>query len=285
MQEWNVLTSTQAIGIENLSFALQGCAAVSRTLRPVDLARAAGVSTQSVREYERLGFLPPAARSPSGHRRYGQPHLDAIMAARTMQAGYGWFPCLTIMRCVHAGDLPAAIELVHGQHAALAAERRRIDETHAALTAALNGIDSPLPRSRRDGLQIGEVARLAGVRASALHFWEHIGLLRPQRGKSSRYRLYDQEQLRKVQIIVLLRRAGYRPERIGEMLAAIGEGRPEAALAALDRHRIELNERGRLCVAATAAFWEYVSSGRGDENSSIERGEQLRDPGTAKEPA
>jgi DNA-binding transcriptional MerR regulator len=257
---------------------------VSRTLRPIDLARASDVSTQSVREYERLGFLPPAVRSQSGHRRYGQRHLDALLAARAMRAGYGWFPSLTIMRRVHAGDLPEAIELVHAQHAAVAAERRRIDETHTALSAALSGIDSPLPPAPRGGLQIGEVARLAGVRVSALHFWERIGLLRPQRGKSSRYRLYDQEQLRKVQIIVLLRRAGYRPERIGEMLAAIGEGRPEAALAALDRHRTELAERGRRCVAATAAFWEYVSSGIQDENSASERGEQLDNPDITEEP-
>ena len=31
-------------------------------LRPIDLSRAAGLSAQSVRKYEQLGFLPPIRR-------------------------------------------------------------------------------------------------------------------------------------------------------------------------------------------------------------------------------
>ncbi|WP_037676124.1 MerR family DNA-binding transcriptional regulator, partial [Streptomyces afghaniensis] len=39
-----------------------------RRLRPVDLARLAGVSTQQIRNYEDAGVLPPAARTESGYR-------------------------------------------------------------------------------------------------------------------------------------------------------------------------------------------------------------------------
>src|SRR5688572_31749675 len=62
-----------------------------RALRPVELGRAIGLSAQQVRRYERWGYLPPAERTTSGHRRYGPRHLHAILAVRAMQAGYGWF--------------------------------------------------------------------------------------------------------------------------------------------------------------------------------------------------
>jgi len=39
---------------------------MSRYLRPADLARATGLSTQSVRTYETLGFLPPEAQPVIG---------------------------------------------------------------------------------------------------------------------------------------------------------------------------------------------------------------------------
>src|SRR5947209_5205835 len=106
-------------------------------LRPIDLARSAGLSAQSVRKYEQLGFLPPAERGPTGHRRYGPRHLRAIRAARAMQAGYGWEPALRIMQCVHRGDFVGALELVDARHAELHGSRRRVDETLDALRAAL----------------------------------------------------------------------------------------------------------------------------------------------------
>ena len=39
-------------------------------LRPVDLAREAGISAQLVRNYEAEGILPAAHRSASGYRQY-----------------------------------------------------------------------------------------------------------------------------------------------------------------------------------------------------------------------
>src|SRR5215469_1015266 len=70
-----------------LKVLLEGGASM---VRPIDLARAVGVSPQTIRGYERVGFLPPAERTPTGQRRYGPHHAQAIQAARTMIAGYGW---------------------------------------------------------------------------------------------------------------------------------------------------------------------------------------------------
>lgn len=177
-----------------------------------------------------------------------------------MQAGYGWLPALHIMRCVHRGDLTAAMELVDARHAELHAGRREVEETLAALRATLTAAGIARESRGHEPLRVGEAARLVGVRVSALRFWEQVGLLQPQRDASSRYRLYDREQIHRLRIIVLLRQAGYAPERIAQVLAALGDGRPQSALAAIERRRTELTERSRRCAAATAAFWDYVSS-------------------------
>jgi integrase len=63
---------------------------LSKTLRPVDLAHAAGLSTQIVRNYERWGCLPSAERGPQGYRLYRPHHLHAIQTARILIGGFGW---------------------------------------------------------------------------------------------------------------------------------------------------------------------------------------------------
>jgi hypothetical protein len=46
-------------------------------LRPVDLARGHGLSTQAIRNYEAAGILPGAERTPHGHRTYTPLHAQA----------------------------------------------------------------------------------------------------------------------------------------------------------------------------------------------------------------
>ena len=245
---------------ETLHVHLKVVLQMPKSLLPIDLALAAGLSEQSVRKYEHLGFLPSAERGPTGHRRYGARHLQAIQVARVMQAGYGWEPALRVMQRVHRSDLAGALELVDARHAELHESRRQVEETLAALRAVL----AEPTAARRQGqrgrgpLRIGEAARLAGVQVSAVRFWEQAGLLQPRRDETNRYRLYDAEQVGRLQVIVLLRKAGYSPAKIAPVLTELAAGRPEKALAAIERRRGELTEQSRRCAEATAAFWDYV---------------------------
>lgn len=52
--------------------------APARGLRVAELAQAAGVSTDTVRYYERAGLLPPPARTPAGYRAYDDAALDRL---------------------------------------------------------------------------------------------------------------------------------------------------------------------------------------------------------------
>jgi DNA-binding transcriptional MerR regulator len=101
--------------------------------RPIDLAHAEGVSPQTVRRYERVGFMPPAERTPTGQRRYGLCHAQAMQAARAMIVGYGWQPALEIMRAAHQGDLAAVLARVDARHADLDRRRQEFDRVLEAL--------------------------------------------------------------------------------------------------------------------------------------------------------
>jgi DNA-binding transcriptional MerR regulator len=92
-------------------------------LRPVDLAREHGLSTQAVRNYEDVGALPPAERSASGHRRYTPLHAHALRAFLALRRGHGYERATEIMRATHRGDAESAFRLIDAAHAALLAER------------------------------------------------------------------------------------------------------------------------------------------------------------------
>ncbi|MFZ5815822.1 MAG: MerR family transcriptional regulator [Bacillota bacterium] len=232
-------------------------------LRPVELARSVGLSAQSIRKYERWGFLPPAERSPAGYRRYTARHLEALQTARAMIAGYGWMPALRIMREVHRGQPEAVPAMVDERHAELHRERKMLEETLTALRAVAGVQPEPQPgkgpTGRRALLTVGEAARRAGVRPSAVRFWEAHGLLRPRRDPESGYRLYDEEEVRRLQIVTLLRKANYGREVIRAVLAQLTAGRLDEAVTAAEERLRDLSQASRRCMAATAALHAYLA--------------------------
>ena len=79
------------------------------------------------------------------------------------------------------------------------------------------------PRRAGDRLfRISEVARRVGISSSALRAWEALGLVMPQRTRS-RYRLYDESNVRLLQRAIFLRRArGLNPAAIVHVLKRQG---------------------------------------------------------------
>jgi DNA-binding transcriptional MerR regulator len=230
------------------------------SLRTIDLARAAGISVQQVRNYEAQSLLPPAARSKSGYRLYTQQHLAALKTARSLVDGYGWQKVPAIMQTLHRGDLSAALALIDIRHAELAGRRLQVEQTLSALhaLAAQPVVAQSSYRSPSQGVRVGEAARLVGVRVSALHFWEQQGLLQPSRDKSSRYRLYDEQQMQRLRMVVLLREAGYDFKVILSVLDELVAGQPEKAIAAVEQRRDELTRTSWMCVEALSSFHRYV---------------------------
>lgn len=130
-------------------------------------------------------------------------------------------------------------------------------------------------RSENRLLRISEVARRVGISSSALRAWEALGLVAPQR-THSRYRLYNQADVRLLQRAIFLRRArGLNPVAIVHVLKRQGvvSSPAEAVLLPGQRFR-RLRVRRGLSLAkvakATGVSIGFLSAlERGQMRSSI----------------
>jgi DNA-binding transcriptional MerR regulator len=86
---------------------------------------------------------------------------------------------------------------------------------------------------------IRQLARLAGVSVRALHFYDEIGLLKPDSLRANGYRQYGEKELLRLQQILFLRELDFSLEEIKEILDKPGFD----ARQALREHRILLKKR------------------------------------------
>jgi MerR family transcriptional regulator, thiopeptide resistance regulator len=96
------------------------------------------------------------------------------------------------------------------------------------------------------GMTVGELARATGITVRALHHYDRLGLLRPDRDRAGRRR-YGPAEVRRLHQVVALRSFGLTLAEIGPLLDGTGAEprelfqrqlrRTEEQLAALDRLR------------------------------------------------
>jgi len=78
-------------------------------------------------------------------------------------------------------------------------------------------------------------------------------------GQHSRYRLYDEQQMRRLRVVALLRDAGYPFNVIQSVLDESAAGQPEKAIVAVEKRRGELTRISWACIEALTFFRHYVS--------------------------
>ncbi|WP_046468367.1 MerR family transcriptional regulator [Allosalinactinospora lopnorensis] len=255
---------------------------MSRTeagLRPIDLARAAGLSTQQIRNYADTGILPPASRTPAGYRRFSARHRRALLTYRALTRGYGRGAAHAIMEAVHAGDLPRALTLVDAGHAALHEQRLSLQATGEALEAvAKQTPETPAPP--RSEMRIGEVADYLGVRTSALRVWESAGLLAPKRDPGTGYRRFGPSDLRDARMINMLRQGRHPLPQIQPILDGLRRtGSTDALRAALTQRHAELVQQATAMLEGSSHLHHYVTAGE-----AASGGETPQQAGGATEP-
>ncbi len=163
------------------------------------------------------------------------------------------------MHYIHQHELSSAFAAIDEYHTIIHLSRREVEETLGALQAIVTALPAAAAiGGKRKQFHIGEVARYTGVHVSAIRFWEEQGLIHPARDKANRYRLYDEQHVRLLQVIALLRKAGYGIEATRTVLTQLARGTPEQALAAAENRLRELAEASRRCIEATAVMWAYV---------------------------
>ncbi|MEU0687535.1 TioE family transcriptional regulator [Streptomyces uncialis] len=255
-----------------------------KRLRPVDLARRHGLSTQAIRNYEAAGILPPAGRTPHGYRTYTPLHAAALRAFLALLPGHGHPTATSIMRAVNQGMTDQAFRLIDEGHAQLLDDRRTLQAVENALhdlgvtgtpTLPARSVATPAPGpagapgptpapgpavvSGPGGTFIGPLAGKLGIRPATLRKWERAGLVRPRRDPRTGYRVYDETDVRDARLAHQLRRGGYLLEQIAPLIAQVrAAGGLKLLEAALRDWRDRLSARGRAMLTGAAELEAYL---------------------------
>ncbi|MFI5801791.1 TioE family transcriptional regulator [Streptomyces sp. NPDC051561] len=242
-------------------------------LRPVDLARAHGLSTQAVRNYEAAGILPPAGRTPHGYRTYTPLHAAALRTFLALAPGHGHPTATAVMRAVNEGAEEEAFRLIDESHAELLDDRR----TLRAVESALRDLDpatasGPAAASGPDATYIGPLAAKLGIRPATLRTWERAGLVTPRRDPLTGYRVYQEADVRDARLTHQLRRGGHLLEQIAPLIAQVrAAGGLEPLEAALGDWHGRLSARGRAMLAGAAELEAYLRAGAIGGAGEVER--------------
>ncbi|MFC9896410.1 MerR family transcriptional regulator [Nocardia sp. NPDC127579] len=219
-------------------------------MRPVDLARAAGVSQQAVRNYEGQGMIAPAARTVHGYRVYDQRHLDQLLAFVALSRAVGHATGGSIMTAVVDGRTDEALAALDRAHTQLVADREILGQLDGVLRTAANL--PPGPRPSPASLTVGDLARHLGVTTATLRSWERAGALRPHRHPSG-HREYTPSDIADARLVHLLRRAHFPLPRIALALSHIhSDGHPTTALQQVQDWRQRLNDQSLALLKASA---------------------------------
>ncbi|MFF4397357.1 TioE family transcriptional regulator [Streptomyces sp. NPDC001480] len=223
-------------------------------LRPVDLARGHGLSTQAIRNYEEAGILPAADRTPHGYRVYTSLHAAALRAFLALVPGHGHRTATSIMRAVNEDAIEEALRLMDESHAQLLDDRRTLQAVESALRDL-----GPTTASEPGDTFIGPLAGKLGLRPATLRKWERAGLVRPRRDPRTGYRVYDDADVRDARLAHQLRRGGYLLEQIAPLIAQVrAAGGLEPLEAALCDWRGRLSARGRAMLTGAAELEAYL---------------------------
>ncbi|WP_199040289.1 TioE family transcriptional regulator [Glycomyces salinus] len=230
-------------------------------MRPSDLAREHGLSTQAVRNYERDGLIPPAERTGSGYRVYTRAHAAALRAFLALARAYGHSTAREIMHAIGDGDLDGALMVIDRGHEQLLRDRSTLDSVRAAIRRLASEPDAAPDRAAPPTpFTIGELARRLRVTPATIRNWEEARILAPERDRATGYRRYRAADVRDAELAHLLRRGGYPLDHIATVVRQLRTaGGTESLSAALDDWRRRLTDRGLAMLEASARLDDYLT--------------------------
>ncbi|MEV5642872.1 MerR family transcriptional regulator [Streptomyces flaveolus] len=190
-------------------------------LRTIEVARESGYSVQQVRDLERLGVIPPAARSKNGYRSYTPLHVQALRAYRGLACAVGPVAARQMLAELRTETMATAASAINAVHVRLARERDEALRAQQALRAIQSEAESGEFEREGDVMTITELAGALGVRPSALRFWEQEGLVVPERVTSLRARRYGLSAIRAARIVAALRGSGYGIPAVRDVMGSL----------------------------------------------------------------
>lgn len=186
--------------------------------RTAEVAEMIGIHPNTVRLYEELQLIPKPERRANGYRVFTDFHIAQCRLIRTafrvevLQNGLRK-KIVQAVKASAAGDFDTAMMLMYEYVRQIKQEQNNAEEATEIVGQILS--DGAQPHTRR--LTRKEVSEALDISMDALRNWEMNGLLTVKR-KNNGYRVYTDEEIKRLKIIRSLRCANYSLEAILRLL-------------------------------------------------------------------
>ncbi|KNB73448.1 MerR family DNA-binding transcriptional regulator [Brevibacillus reuszeri] len=191
-------------------------------MRPIDISRRLGLSTSTLRNYERQGLVPPCQRSQAGYRIYTEEHLAYFECIEAMSLGFGMEITVQVVRGLQAKKMDSVLWLVTNSQANLYRDRQLAKSNIQMLESQEKETSSREESTEQEWMTIGEASAKTSIPASTIRHWEKIGLITLARDPQNGYRWINRSQLRKISLLRTLRSAVY-SDTVVQLKQAIAE--------------------------------------------------------------
>lgn len=191
--------------------------------KTAEIAEMIGIHPNTVRLYEELALIPKPERQPNGYRVFTDLHIEQFKLARlafeveVLQNGLRK-KIVQMVKVSASGDFDAALALTQDYLEQLRQERDNAEEAIKIVKQILSG------GSKENNLSLKrkEVSDYLNISMDTLRNWEMNGLFDVKR-KQNGYRVYTDEDIKRLKIIRSLRCANYSLEAILRMLLQLSE--------------------------------------------------------------
>ena len=194
-----------------------------KTYRTSQVAAAVGVHPNTVRLYEELQMIPKPERQANGYRIFTDYHVEQCRLVRlafkveVVQNGLR-NKIVKAIKASAAGNFPEAILLIQEYIEQVGRDKVAAEDAVVIVKELLAGEAS----FGNTYLKRKEVSDALGISMDSLRNWEMNGLLTVKR-KSNGYRIYSEEDVRRLKIIRTLRGANYSLESILRLLGQLDQ--------------------------------------------------------------
>lgn len=193
------------------------------TYKTSEVAAIIGIHPNTVRLYEKLELIPMPERLSNGYRVFTDFHIEQCRLVRiafqveVLQNGLRK-KITKMIKASAAGDFDIAILLINEYLEQIKQERINAEEAIAIVKQLLSGCE----QSHTQNLKRKEVSKLLDISMDTLRNWEMNGLLTVKR-KENGYRVYTDDDIRRLKVIRSLRCANYSLEAILRLLQQLSQ--------------------------------------------------------------
>lgn len=194
---------------------------IETTYTTSQVAKKVHVHPNTVRKYEDLGFISKPIRKENGYRVFTDLHLEQFKVARTafqievLQNGLRK-KAVSIVKLSALCEFDKAIGLTENYIFSIETEIENANEAVKMVKELLQGGN----RKNSNTLKRKEVSDMLGITMDTLRNWEMNGLFKVKRRENG-YRIYTDEDIRKLKIIRSLKCANYSLSAILRMMNAL----------------------------------------------------------------